>query len=61
MSGPKLLAIRAVIRKRRVQRLVHRLEAQERAVIQTMGQLLALAKPGGRLEAELLAALRRIN
>jgi len=61
VKPPKLLQIRAAYHRRRVQRLVLKLDAQERAVLHTCGELLALVKPGGRLEAQVLAILKTLN
>ena len=61
MSSPQLAKIRAAYRRRRVQRLVSKLDHHERAILATCGELLALVKPGGRLEAQVLAVLKSIN
>jgi hypothetical protein len=61
VNGPKLAQIRAAYRRRRVQRLVARLDHHERAILTTCGELLALVKPGGRLEAQVMAILKSIN
>ena len=61
MNGPKLAQIRAAYRRRRIQRLVARMDHHERKILATCGELLALVKPGGRLEAQVLAILKSIN
>lgn len=61
MNGPRLAQIRAAYRRRRVKRLMAKLDAHERAILTICGELLALVKPGGRLEAQVMAVLKSIN
>ena len=61
MSNLKLAQIRAAYRRRRVQRLVAKMDQHERAILTICGELLAIVKPGGRLEAQVMAVLKSIN
>lgn len=61
MNGPNLAQIRAAYRRRRIQRLVARMDHHERKILTICGELLALVKPGGRLEAQVMAILKSMN
>jgi len=61
VRGTKLAQIRAAYRRRRVERLVARMDQHEHQILAICGELLALVKPGGRLEAQVMAILKRIN
>lgn len=61
MRELKLAQIKAAYRRRRVQRLVAKMDQHERAILTICGELLALVKPGGRLEAQVMAILKAIN